>query len=77
MSVYINPPVHSLSQRSTQNLGARRNIRAILGDQPLLWCWPAVTPGTGLKYQLLEGDGKWVELSAVKGGYMHGSELEV
>jgi palmitoyltransferase len=37
----------------------------MLGTNPLLWCCPNVGPfGTGLKYQLAEGDGKWVELSA-------------
>ncbi|KAI9438436.1 zf-DHHC-domain-containing protein [Lactarius psammicola] len=47
------------------NLGARRNVESMLGTNPLLWCCPNVGPlGTGLKYQLAEGDGKWVELSA-------------
>ncbi|KAI0297589.1 DHHC palmitoyltransferase-domain-containing protein [Multifurca ochricompacta] len=47
------------------NLGARRNVDSMLGTNPLLWCWPNVGPlGTGTKYQLAEGDGKWVELSA-------------
>ncbi len=37
----------------------------MLGTNPLLWCCPNVGPlGTGLKYQLAESDGKWVELSA-------------
>ncbi|EIM83578.1 zf-DHHC-domain-containing protein [Stereum hirsutum FP-91666 SS1] len=44
------------------NLGKRRNIESILGPNPWLWCWPTRTPGTGLKYQLAEGDGKWIEL---------------
>lgn len=48
-----------------QNLGARRNIESMLGTNPLLWCCPNVGPlGTGLKYQLAESEGKWVELSA-------------
>ncbi|TFY61142.1 hypothetical protein EVJ58_g4697 [Rhodofomes roseus] len=38
------------------NLGLWRNICSVLGDSPLWWCWPTVTPGTGLKYQLAEGD---------------------
>jgi len=38
------------------NLGIKRNICSVLGDSPLLWCWPTITPGTGLKYQLAEGD---------------------
>jgi len=45
------------------NLGARRNIASVLGDDPKIWCWPTVPPGTGLKFQLAEGDGKWVEFS--------------
>ncbi|KAI0348281.1 zf-DHHC-domain-containing protein [Trametopsis cervina] len=32
------------------NLGRRKNIESILGQSPLLWCCPTVTPGTGLKY---------------------------
>ncbi|KAH7886071.1 DHHC palmitoyltransferase-domain-containing protein [Phlebopus sp. FC_14] len=39
------------------NLGAWRNVTSVLGDNPLLWCWPAIPPGTGLKYQLSMGDG--------------------
>src|SRR6266566_6951746 len=45
-----------------QNIGARRNVESILGTNPLLWWCPNVGPlGTGLKYQLGEWDGKWVE----------------
>lgn len=48
-----------------QHLGARRNVESILGTNPLLWCCPNVGPlGTGLKYQLAESDGKWIELTA-------------
>jgi hypothetical protein len=48
-----------------QNLGSRRNIESMLGTNPLLWCCPNVGPlGTGLKYQLAESEGKWVELAA-------------
>jgi palmitoyltransferase len=37
----------------------------MLGTNPLLWWCPNVGPlGTGLKYQLAEWDGKWVEVSA-------------
>jgi len=36
------------------NLSRRRNIESVLGPNPLLWCWPAITPGTGLKYELAE-----------------------
>ncbi|KAJ7651630.1 zf-DHHC-domain-containing protein [Mycena polygramma] len=45
------------------NVGRRRNIESILGPNPWLWCWPIPTPGTGLKYQLTESDGKWVEMA--------------
>ncbi|KAF9245829.1 zf-DHHC-domain-containing protein [Melanogaster broomeanus] len=38
------------------NLGVRRNIASVLGKNPLLWCYPTVPPGTGLKYQLSVGD---------------------
>jgi hypothetical protein len=48
-----------------QNLGARRNVESMLGTNPLLWWCPNVGPlGTGLKYQLAEWEGKWVEVSA-------------
>ncbi|KAI0785389.1 hypothetical protein BC629DRAFT_1582404 [Irpex lacteus] len=39
------------------NLGVRRNIEALLGDSPLLWCWPTRTPGTGLKYPVQSSGG--------------------
>jgi len=40
------------------NIGARRNVESMLGTNPLWWCCPNVGPlGTGLKYQLAEGDG--------------------
>ncbi|KAL0951596.1 hypothetical protein HGRIS_008275 [Hohenbuehelia grisea] len=45
------------------NLGRRKNIEAVLGRNPWLWCWPTTTPGTGLKYELADGDGTWIELS--------------
>ncbi|KAJ7170161.1 zf-DHHC-domain-containing protein [Mycena filopes] len=38
------------------NIGRRRNIESVLGQNPWLWCWPTTTPGSGLKYQLTEGD---------------------
>ncbi|KAJ6575439.1 zf-DHHC-domain-containing protein [Mycena capillaripes] len=44
------------------NIGTRRNIESVLGQNPWLWCWPTITPGTGLKYQLTESEGKWVEM---------------
>jgi palmitoyltransferase ZDHHC6 len=44
----------------------RKNIESILGSNPLLWCCPTVTPGSGLKYELAESDGKWIDLSELK-----------
>ncbi|KZT73329.1 zf-DHHC-domain-containing protein [Daedalea quercina L-15889] len=44
------------------HLGAWRNICSVLGDSPLLWCWPTVASGTGLKYQLAEGDDCHIQL---------------
>ncbi|EMD34715.1 hypothetical protein CERSUDRAFT_116907 [Gelatoporia subvermispora B] len=38
------------------NLGMKRNIMSVLGNNPLYWCWPAVPPGTGLKYQIVVAD---------------------
>ncbi|KAF4573227.1 Palmitoyltransferase [Pleurotus pulmonarius] len=38
------------------NLGRRRNLESVLGTKPWLWCWPTVTPGTGLKYDLAENE---------------------
>lgn len=57
-------PTHSSQIKFPYNLGARRNIASVLGDDPMMWCWPTVTPGTGLKYQLADGDGKWIEFAA-------------
>ena len=45
----------------------RKNIESILGNNPLLWCFPTVTPGSGLKYEVAESDGKWT-VSALKVG---------
>ena len=42
----------------------RRNIESILGTNPLLWCCPTSTPGSGLKFELSNNDGEWIELSA-------------
>ncbi|KAG5637653.1 hypothetical protein H0H81_003730 [Sphagnurus paluster] len=39
-----------------QNLGRRKNIESVLGKNMLLWCWPSSAPGTGLRYELAEGD---------------------
>ena len=48
------------------NLGMRRNIEAVLGPNPLMWCCPTVPPGNGLKYPLADGDGKWVEFTMTR-----------
>lgn len=42
----------------------------------MLWCWPTPARGTGLKYALAEGDGKWIELNtrAYPNVYMNGRE---
>ena len=34
----------------------------MLGDNPLLWCWPTVPPGDGLKYPIANPQGEWIEL---------------
>ncbi|KAF9567799.1 palmitoyltransferase PFA4 [Agrocybe pediades] len=39
------------------DLGRRRNIESILGKNPLLWCLPSRTPGSGLKYELSNSEG--------------------
>jgi hypothetical protein len=59
---------HDLHLTLLQHLGRRKNIESVLGPNPLLWCWPTVTPGNGLKYQLANGDGEWLELSSRKKG---------
>ncbi|KAI0726908.1 zf-DHHC-domain-containing protein [Fomitopsis betulina] len=38
------------------HLGIWRNICSVLGNSPLFWCWPIPAQGTGLKYELAEGD---------------------
>ncbi|TFK77407.1 zf-DHHC-domain-containing protein [Pluteus cervinus] len=47
------------------NLGGKRNIRSVLGDQPLLWCWPQKARGDGLKFQLAEGDASRITSSCI------------
>jgi len=44
----------------------RRNIESVLGPNPLLWCCPSRTPGSGLKYELSNNDGEWIESSALR-----------
>ncbi|KAG8986071.1 Palmitoyltransferase [Tulasnella sp. 427] len=43
------------------HLGMRENVRVILGSNPLLWCWPAVMKGDGLRFPVAAGTGKWIE----------------
>jgi hypothetical protein len=45
-----------------QTLGLFANIRAVLGDNPLLWCWPNTIKGDGLRFPV-SGGGKWVSFS--------------
>lgn len=39
-----------------QNLGMMKNIKAVLGPNPLLWCWPTVPPGDGLTFEIVQGN---------------------
>ncbi|KAG8853134.1 Palmitoyltransferase [Tulasnella sp. 330] len=43
------------------NLGTLVNIRTVLGDSPLLWCWPQPMRGSGLSFPVADGTGKWIE----------------
>ncbi|KAG8911658.1 Palmitoyltransferase, partial [Tulasnella sp. 417] len=43
------------------HLGMRANVTAILGSNPLLWCWPTLMKGDGLRFPVAEGAGKWIE----------------
>ncbi|GAA6019421.1 hypothetical protein JCM10207_001380 [Rhodosporidiobolus poonsookiae] len=36
--------------RYPYHLGYLSNLRAVLGSNPLLWCWPQPSPGDGLSY---------------------------
>ncbi|KAF9778223.1 zf-DHHC-domain-containing protein [Thelephora terrestris] len=40
------------------NLGRVKNIKAVLGPNPLLWCWPTAPPGDGLSYEIIQ-DGEY------------------
>ncbi|KAI0783096.1 DHHC palmitoyltransferase-domain-containing protein [Abortiporus biennis] len=37
------------------NLGWKRNIASVLGNNPLMWCFPNTPSGDGLKYPLADG----------------------
>ena len=52
-----------LSLNIIQDIGRRANIEAILGNKPLLWCWPSVPKSSGLYFPMIEQDGKWIELN--------------
>ncbi|CAE6476095.1 unnamed protein product [Rhizoctonia solani] len=43
------------------HLGARKNIRAVLGESAWLWCWPQRMRGSGLSFLVADGAGKWEE----------------
>ncbi|KIM70265.1 hypothetical protein SCLCIDRAFT_1161245 [Scleroderma citrinum Foug A] len=45
------------------NLGAWRNVTSVLGSNPLLWCCPLAPQGTGLEFQLSDGEGTEVQYS--------------
>ena len=51
------------AKRSSQDLGAMRNIKSVLGPRPFLWCCPTTTPGSGLKYGLSNAEGELIFLS--------------
>jgi palmitoyltransferase ZDHHC6 len=46
-----------------QNIGFLANIEAVLGKNPLMWCCPSIPAGDGLKYPIVEADGRWSELT--------------
>ena len=33
-----------------------KNIKTVLGPNPLLWCWPTVPPGDGLNFEIVQGN---------------------
>ena len=49
----------------------RRNIESVLGTNPILWCWPSRTPGSGLKYELSNSEGELLNLSFWKSRGTH------
>ncbi|KAJ2918393.1 hypothetical protein MD484_g1990, partial [Candolleomyces efflorescens] len=42
--------IHSI--KFPYDLGKVRNIKAVLGDNPLLWCLPRAMPGNGTRFEL-------------------------
>lgn len=81
---YVSKHPLQLFQAQTdmlQNLGTRRNIEAVLGRDPIWWCWPTVPPGTGMRYPLAEGHSEWIELYRSGNGgprdvYAHADHFE-
>ncbi|GAA6052390.1 hypothetical protein JCM3770_000219 [Rhodotorula araucariae] len=49
--------------RYPYHLGYLANVRAILGRNPLLWCWPQRAPGDGLSYPIAAGTDEKDQLS--------------
>ncbi|KIM47503.1 hypothetical protein M413DRAFT_62143 [Hebeloma cylindrosporum] len=48
------------------DLGKRRNIESVLGPDPIRWCCPTRTPGSGLKYELSNSEGHaWLPQDSV------------
>jgi palmitoyltransferase ZDHHC6 len=41
----------------------RKNVIAVLGRNPIWWCWPSTMEGTGLKYEVTHDPGRWTELN--------------
>jgi hypothetical protein len=54
-----------------KDLGKRRNIESVLGTNPILWCCPTRTPGSGLKYELSNSEGELLNLSPWKSRGAH------
>ncbi|KAG8960622.1 Palmitoyltransferase [Tulasnella sp. 419] len=52
------------------NLGLLANVRAVLGENPLLWLWPQPMRGSGLHFKVAEGaevEGAWRMTMRCKG----------
>jgi hypothetical protein len=66
---YVQPPfdwnLYELAN-ALQDLGMRRNITAVLGSNPLMWCWPRKAGGDGLSYPFGEGTGVWIHKVSIK-----------
>lgn len=40
------------------HLGVVANVKSVLGENPLLWCWPQKVGGNGLRYTVAQDLGK-------------------